>query len=208
MTPNDFKPILKALQKYYPLGLPETEGGFDDIQKVISEKLSSKHHLMENWFKFIEELKVITSYHVEDTYYFQFPNLKVIIEQKVCLEGITVDKRFIICISLLCPFFSYFYEYTHWVKLPTGGSLGLSGTYFLKSENYDNLKIDLDLANVEKLITKYFPEYSFLYHFSLMTKEISGGYPVGDVFQGKLDRKYNIYQYLFDNIYHRNAIDL
>lgn len=206
MKPLDFKLILKALQKYYPLGLPETEGGYDDIQEIIRAKLNGEHPIMENWFKFIEELKVVTPHLVDDCYYFQYPDLMVIIENKVMIEDIAVHKRFIICLSLLCPIFTYFYEYSHSVKRHTSGALILGGTYFLKDENYQNFKINIDLEVIDKLILKYFPNFSFAYHLALVYNEISGGFPIGESHGS--DKKFNLYQYLFNNIYHRNSIDL
>ena len=82
----------------------------------------------------------------------------------------------------------------------------LGGTYFLKDENHENFKIDIDLEIIDKLIVKYFPEYSFAYHLALAYNEISGGFPIGE--SHGPDKKYNLYQYLFNNIYHRNSIDL
>jgi hypothetical protein len=206
METFDFKLILKALKKYYPLGLPETEGGYDDIREIISKKLSGEHPIMEKWVKFIDELKAMNPHFVDDCYYFQYPDLMVIIENKVTVEGITVNRRFIICISLLCPIYTYFYEYSHSVKRQTSGALILGGTYFLKDENYENFKINVDLEVIDKLIIKYFPEYSFAYHVSLMYKEITGGFPIGE--SHGLDKKYNLYQYLFNSIYHKNNIDI
>lgn len=206
METLNFKLILKALQKYYPLGLPETEGGYDDIRKIIKTKLNGEHPIMNDWVKFIEELKSETPHWVDDCYYFQYPDLMVIIENKVVIEGIEVNKRLIISLSLLCPIFTYFYEYSHSVKRQTSGALILGGTYFLKDENYENFKIDIDLEVVNKLIIKYFPDYSFAYHLALTYNEISGGFPIGESHGS--DKKYNLYQYLFNNIYHRNTIDL
>ena len=205
METLDFKLILKALQKYYPLGLPETEGGYDDIREIIKTKLNGEHPMMENWAKFIEELKVMTPHFVDDYYYFQYPDLMVIIENKEVIEGITVNKRFIICFSLLCPIFTYFYEYSHSVKRMTGGLFMLSGINFLKNEDYENFKIDVDLEIIDKLVVKYFPDYLFSYHLSLIFNEISGGFPIGE--SHAPDRKFNLYQYLFNNVHHRNIID-
>ena len=202
----NFKLILKAFQKYYPLGLPRTEGGYDDIREIIKAKLNGKHPMMENWAKFIEELKSVTTHSVDDYYYFQCPDLMLILENKVIIEGIEVNKRLIISFSLLCPIFTYFYEYSHSVKRHTSGALILGGTYFLKDENYENFKIDIDLEVIDKLILKYFPNFSFAYHLELFYNEISGGFPVGESLGS--DKKFNLYQYLFNNIYHRNSIDL
>jgi hypothetical protein len=206
METLNFKLILKSLQKYYPLGLPETEGGYDDIQEIIRTKLNGEHPIMGNWLKFIEELKSMTPYLIDDCYYFQYPDLMVIIENKVIIEGIEINKRFIISFSLLCPIFTYFYEYSHSVKRPTCGALILSGTYFLKDENYETFKINIDLEVIDKLIVKYFSDYSFAYHLALVYNEISGGFPIGE--SPGPDKKYNLYQYLFNNVYHRNSIDL
>lgn len=205
METLDFKLLLKALQRYYPLGLPETEGGYDDIREIIRTKLNGEHPIMENWAKFIKELKVMTPYFVEDSYYFQFPNLRVVIENKVTIEDVIVNKRFIISFSLLCPSFTYFYEYSHSVNRMTGGLFMLSGINFLKNENYENFKIDLDLEIINKLIVKYFPDYSFSYHLALIFNEILGGFPIGE--SHGPDRKFNLYQYLFDNVSLRNNID-
>ncbi len=205
MEDLNYKLILKSLQKYYPLGLPETEGGYDDIREIIKTKLNGTHPMMESWAKFIEELKSVTTHSINDYYYFQCPDLMVIIEDKVIIEGIEVNKRLIISFSLLCPIFTYFYEYSHLVKRHTSGALILGGTYFLKDENYENFKIDIDLEVIDKLIAKYFPDFSFAYHLALVYSEISGGYPIGE--SPGTNRKFNLYQYLFNNIYHRNSID-
>ncbi|MBC8109664.1 MAG: hypothetical protein H7Y04_01240 [Verrucomicrobia bacterium] len=200
MEQKDLEVIMKAFQAYYPLGMPDIKNGFDKIREVIGAKIREEHILLERWFVLVTELKQITTHQVYNLYYTQFPNLMVTIDQVISIGNIKVNQRFILCFSLLCTYFTYFYDYHHRTELIVKGKGGLSmkGIYFLNNDIFEELKIDIPLEKINEIIKKHFPEYHYLYHYDLMMHNIVGGYPIGYNFQYDDQKKYSIYQYLFD----------
>ncbi|MCE2996945.1 MAG: hypothetical protein LW863_15200 [Flammeovirgaceae bacterium] len=100
--------------------------------------------------------------------------------------------------SLLTPYYTIYFTYTHRVKLEEGqGSAILGPLVFLNDKSYSSLKPVVNLESIMSSIEVNFPGYKFVDHYALMINKLQGGLPYG--FDRDLPpEKYTYYQFLFD----------
>lgn len=129
--------------------------------------------------------------------YLQFPNLMVSLDENHEVNGIKVIKSAIICISLLAPFYTCYYRYSHRVKLHQG-SLPMGYWVFVNDKSYHSLKPTISLELLSRSVQNFFPNYTFLNHYPLMINYLEGGLPYGESKEYYQPAKYSFYQFLFD----------
>ncbi|NBP70338.1 MAG: hypothetical protein EBU52_16535, partial [Cytophagia bacterium] len=135
---NKTKILLSYIHKYYPIGMPQLKNWNEDISIIIGEKISEKHQYSKNWTSIIRDLRS-EELVIRDFSFTQFPSLMLEIEQSDSNSGIIVYRNFVLCLSLLCPFYTYYYEYIHKVPLEKG-LLPLKSIVFFSHENFQSLK--------------------------------------------------------------------
>lgn len=191
--------LLKAAHKYYPVGHPFIEGWSQDIRRIIGDKVDGKADALLQWKGLVESSRSENNLiEIIDLSFLQFPNLMLIFEDVEKFTPISVHKNLVLCLSLLCPFYTYYHEYTHKVST-NGGLITLNKLVFLSDETLANLKGRISEMDIAKNVKKFFPDYSYIYHYDLMMNKIVGGFPHGidGMTEGNLE--YSIYQFLFNN---------
>lgn len=190
---NNYKTLLAYLHKFYPIGMPLMNNWSEDISIIVSEKIHEKHQYSQNWISLRDGLR---SYNlvIRDLSFAQFPSLMLEIEEVESKSDILVYKNFVLCLSLLCPFYTYYYEYKHKVQLEKG-LLPFNNIVFFSQENFKPLKNSVSLDKIDRLLNTHFPAYQFISHFELMMNSVIGGIPHGAIDAAKPES--SIFQFLF-----------
>lgn len=198
MDQSIFAELLFDIHKYYPIGLPTIKTTQEDkIRKKIVEKLEDQSKLNKQWQNVIGEFRKIGVGRVENISYMNFPNLKASIDSDHEIEGITVRKSFVVCISLLTPYYTYYCRYSHCVKLDVGCS-ELGYWIFQTDKGFSYLKPSVDVEFIVSTIQANFPDHKFIDHYPLMINKIQGGLPFGFFNEYYTPADYSYYQFLFD----------
>jgi len=184
-----YKELLNIIAGYYPI----TNNESNQLREIVSEKVN---HLEDSSnFKFLcEDLEAIG--HVEDFSYLQFPNNKLYLEEIEDIGNYRTYKNFAVCISLLCPYYTFFYEFQFKLKTDEG-FLGLSQVSFLRDNKFDLIRQKLDLVKIDSMIKSRFPNHSYIDHYALLVNEVNMGLPFGQFETEK--REFSIFRYLFDS---------
>lgn len=186
--------LLNVISGYYPITNQED----NLIKEIVSDKIN---HLEDrSSFKLLcEDFETIGS--VEDFSYLQFPNRKLILEEIEDVGVYRIYKNFAVCISLLGPYYTFFYEYQFRVKNEKGFFL-LSHICFLKDEKFKSIKKNFDLEKIDSMIKSRYPNHSYVNHYHLLMNEIDKGVPFGQL---DLEKKmHSMFLYLFDNVFFDN----
>jgi hypothetical protein len=195
-----FNELRSDIYKYYPIGVPGLKTSQEDaIREKIIEKMKDQSEMNIQWRKVIGEYRKLGFSLVENRYFIEFPNLMASLDLNHDVEGITIKKSVLVCISLLTPYYTYYYTYSHWVKLDEGqGSAFLGPLVFSDRKSYSSLKPAVNLESIVSPIAIHFPSHKFVEHSVLMINKIQGGVPYG--FDRDLPPKeYSYYQFLFDS---------
>jgi hypothetical protein len=185
-----YKELIRVIESYYPI----TNERQSVIRKVINDKIDN----LDNHNSVLKLLcnDLMSVGHVEDFSYLQFPNLKIYIEHIEDEYHFRTYKNFAICISLLCPYYTYFYEYDFRIKT-SEGFLRISKICFLKDDKFKFLTKNLDVNQIDSIIKLKFPNYSFVNHQALIENKMEAGLPYG-AFDFS-ETKYSFMEYLFDS---------
>lgn len=195
-----FNELLWDIYKYYPIGEPRAKTKQEDeIRRIIVGKMKDQSEVNVQWRKVISEYRKLEFSLVENRYFIEFPNLMASLDLNHTVEGIKIQKSVVVCISLLTSYYTYYYTYSHWVKLDEGqGSAHLKPLIFLDDKSYSSLKPTVNLESIVSPIAIHFPGHKFVEHSVLMSNKIQGGVPYG--FDRDLPPKeYSYYQFLFDS---------
>jgi len=184
-----YNELLNTISGYYPITNENIQ-----IREIVADKIN---HLDDpSSFKSLcEDFETIG--HVEDFSYSQFPNKKLYLEEIEDIGMYRTYKNFAVCISLLCPYYTFFYEFQFKLKMEEG-FLGLSQICFLRDKKFDLIQQDIDLSRIDSMIKARFPHHSYIDHYALIVNETSKGLPFGEFETGK--NEFSIFRYLFDNI--------
>jgi hypothetical protein len=191
--------LLPYIHKYYPIGMPRLRTDQEDeIRKIITEKLDYKSDVSIRWNSVVSEFRTLGFNHVENMSYLQFPSLMASLDLNHEVENIKVTKSFVMCISLLAPYYTYYFRYSHRVKLDLG-SLPLGYWAFFNDLSCQLLKPPIDINLVNHQMQRYFPNHEFVSHFTLMINQVGCGLPYGFLKEDYLPSHHSYYQFLFDN---------
>lgn len=191
--------LLPYIHKYYPIGMPYLKTNQEDeIRKIITEKIDEKSEVNTRWREALHDFKKMGFSHVENMSYLQFPNLMASMDLNHEVGNIKITKSVVVCISLLAPYYTYYYRYSHRVKFDLG-SLFMGYWVFFNHKPYQSLKPPVDINLVGEQFEKYFPKYEFVNHFALMINQVGSGLPYGFSQGDHLPSHYSYYQFLFDN---------
>lgn len=198
MTSNVFFDLLGYVHKYYPVGCPTYKTSQEnEIRSKIADKLNDKSEVHSQWNNLMMDFRKLGFSHVENMSYLQFPNLMVSLDENHEVTGIKITKSIVVCISLLAPFYTYYYRYSHKVKLAEG-SLPMGYWVFFQDKSYDALKPSVNLESLNFSISNFFRSYNFISHYPLMINQIEGGLPFGQSKEYYQSSKHGFYQFLFD----------
>ncbi len=194
-----FTELRSDIYKYYPIGVPGLKTSQEDaIKKIVVEKMNSQSEVNIQWKKVIDQYRKLEFSLVENRYFIHFPNLMVSLDLNHEVEGITVKKSLVVCISLLTPYYTFYFTYSHWIKLEEGQGFAFLGPLvFSEKKAFSSLKPAVNLESIMSPIEVNFPGYKFVDHYTLMINKLQGGLPYG--FDRDLPpEKYSYYQFLFD----------
>ncbi|MEI9920871.1 MAG: hypothetical protein WDO14_19065 [Bacteroidota bacterium] len=183
-----YQEILNTISAYYPILNP----GSSQLSEIISGKIEN----LDAPSDFKSLCRDLTSIgKVEDLSYLQFPNLKLQVEDVENVGNYRTLKNFAVCISMLGPYYTFFYEIQFKMKT-SDGFLELSRVCFLKDEKFKFIRKDLDFAEIDSKIKSKYPTYRYVDHYSLLVNEVDRGLPYGELETDK--KKYSFFRYLFD----------
>lgn len=185
-----YNELLKIINEHYPIA----DVVNCSCAKVIAEKLL---HINDNprMKRLVDNFSAIGQ--ASDYSFAQFPNLKLIVEETEDSNNLRLRKNFSVSISLLGPYFTYFYEYEFRIKSPDGYPL-ISKILFLEDRKFDYINRKINLSAVDEIMRTVYPDYFYVNHFSLLVNEVAKGVPYGE--SGLADGEYSMFRYLFDNI--------
>lgn len=150
----------------------------------------------EKWRSLGDVLKAKTNFLIRDYNYQQFPNFKLAIELDNNYGELTSRKSIVIVASLLCPYYTYFFEFRVSTRI-VDGFLPLGKIAFFNDKRLDNLKIQFNSNLIDENLNRLFPNWNFVNHYYLMHARVDGLLPING--QYATDRKFSIYEFLFDN---------
>lgn len=190
MEETIYKKLLAAIQKYYPID-DLGKNNYREAEDLVLLKIEQIDFVTE-WSKVVDELE--KDFDVMNMDFLQFPNLKLYLEEIQIISHYKVRSNFTLCLSLLCPFYTYFFEYDIQVKTNTG-FYPLTKIGFLTEEKFRMIKRDIPLNKIQSIVKSQFPDYNYVDHYPLMTNMIKSGMPYG---AGSEESEYSLYQFLFD----------
>lgn len=189
--------LLRIIHKYYPIGVPHFAKWQEGIRSVIENKIRGGSDQRKRWDSLILQLRD-KGMVVQDLSFLQFPNLMCFVENLETISNIQIKKNFVICASLLCPYYTCYFEYKVGVQVK-GGVLPFGSMVFFSSAGYDSLKISASITEISNLFGSQFPEYTMIGHYDLMMFKVQGGVPYGEDSSHNGNLEHSIYQYLFYN---------
>jgi hypothetical protein len=190
-----FRTLLNSIHHYYPIGVPRLPGRHDLAAEIISKKLEQGGELEKNWKNLMGDLKIVNE-KFSNYSFIQFPSLIAVAEKPTEHGNILATSSFVLCVSLLTPYYTYFFQYGHSIK----SIVNFNKITFFKNGQFDTFKFSVDVTKIDDAVKKYFPNYQFIDHYYLMVNNIIGGVPYGksdNYADGKTP--YSLYQFLFNS---------
>lgn len=197
MDSNIQRKLLQVIHENYPVGSPWIKNWNDTLQKVVEDKIDDKSESVISWNTLINKLRD-KGLSIQNLSHLQFPNLMLIVGHSETFQNVTIYKNLAVCLSLLCPFYTYYYEYKHKVRIGEG-LLPFNNFVFHSQKNFESLKIFVPLKDIESTLNYHFPGHSFISHYSLMMNKISSGFPYGVSSINNDNLEYSFYQFLFNS---------
>lgn len=196
--------LLKAIHSFYPVGMNDIMmkyDGFAAFQDILSDKINV---VMEggdpSWNNLSHELgRIFAGHPLMDQSYNQFPSYQFCITllEKDDRE-MKIERRLLVNISLLCPYYTLFFETKMDIKLHNSKSLPqLTTSVFNLHTTDDPAKSKME--EIRKLVETHFKGYQFAYHKTLFEYHIDGCGTYSNWQEYEAGRKYPVYSYLFDS---------
>lgn len=195
--------LLKAVQKFYSIGLPYDNyryGGYEKLRRILEDKIIGlKNFKVTPWTHLMRDVEYeIEQAQILDLAGEQFPNFISRIELgNEEFRGLVQSKALYINISLLIDYYTVFYESTTRFKLYSDeGRFSNPRKVILYGEG-NARKEELELLHRLKEIAQvHFPEYRFIAHHDLFHQKITGGLPHGEDAEA-MKSQYSFYRFLF-----------
>jgi len=196
--------LLKAIHSFYPVGINNIMAKYEGLaafRTILSNKINS---VMEgestSWSNLVYELgKIFSDRPIMDQSYNQFPSYLLSITFFEKDDGeIKLERRLLVNVSLLCSYYTIFFETRINVKSNNGGLLpGFApGVFSLYSTN-DPAQNRIDA--IKMLVEAHFKGYQFAYHKTLFDYCIEGCGTYSNWQEYEAGQKYPVYSYLFDS---------
>ncbi len=180
----------------------KTPERLDYVKTIVSDKIKSlqgeenpQNEKLRKWGEVIDALKR-KSVNVDDISYNQFPNLQANVTEVLEANHVLIKKGFVVTLSLLDYYYTYFAFID--VRIPIeSGLLPVGQLAFLQTPKLKSLLPSFSL-DFPKIVEKYFTEYRYIDHYTLLTHNANLGIPFN--YQGNDSfTTYPLYFYLFDN---------
>ncbi|HMR93389.1 MAG TPA: hypothetical protein PKC69_13795 [Chitinophagaceae bacterium] len=196
--------LLKDIYSFYPVGLNSFMGSYEGSKKfreILTKKINDEIDGADRpWLKLTKELKnLFSAYQFFDMAYIQFPSYQLsvnFLDKKDC--GIRLERRLILNVSLLCSFYTIFFETKIKIKgedqnFDPNNSFGILSFH---SENNILLK---DVEKVRELTEREFTGYRFIHHKMLFDYKIEGCGTYSNWQEYQPGQRNPVYFYLFDS---------
>ena len=212
ISSNEYNPIydlVKAVHKYYPIGLNEPNdfyAGYQQLKGILAEKINKlmANSLPAECLRLEEDTQsLFKNYPVLNSYHRQFPNyaLDIKLPDKKYPE-IQLSYHLKIRISLLTNYYTLFFEE---VALHKNIMRSLISLNPMVSYAVSSTLVGIDgsqkmIENMKNVIQTHFPNHQFVNHNLLMLRKMHGGYPHGTD-PNPYNNENSFYNFLFDNEY-------
>lgn len=150
---------LKAVYAYYPIGASyfhKEYSGWSNARKIVDRKIRTLDEPRNNsWLSLIDNLKELYPNKVFDMGYLQFPSYTCCVSiSENETDQIKYTRNLIVSISLLCPFYTYYYEDRYVFKIKSSfNSPAITRILFLSANTagakLDEAAIDIIRRNIE-----------------------------------------------------------
>ena len=188
--------LARSIYQYYPIGFTQAKNWNRQLNNIIADKIDGKLELLKQWDAVVKDLRN-GNLKIENLSWLQFPNLMLVVEHAEKIQDLVVYKNLILCASLLCPFYTCFYQYETKVSIENG-IMPLSSLAFSSTKGFDTLRSPTSCKIVQETFERFFTNYTFLGHFDLMVNKLYGGVPHGIDKIYNTNLEYSMYQFLFN----------
>jgi hypothetical protein len=202
--------LLEYLYSVYPVGLPYLQTRFKGVIKANEILLSKLNNLENNsdWKPTIEELAKKFPGTLLDRGFIQFPSyLASIDRQKSTSERFIFVSRLHLCISLLCPYYTVFFEDEYRFDKHFEFSITLPHRIFYSKRKPDSSELEKTIEEVQKIVAKYFPQYEFVSHQILFRHKIPGVIPYRED-PNTQENSYTFYRLLFEGSLYEDYLQI
>jgi len=176
--------LLYHIQANYPIGIPELYDQprlYSNRDKIVQQKFSLDQSQQITPWKELLTASTAGIGEVKDFGHRQFPGYmlkKEVFETTLEFNHIHFSREIILCVSLLCPYYTAFYndEYTfndvksaHRLSVPTFRIVSQQVVTSEYNQEVSKLQSLLDL------VPKYFPGYQFVQHSIVFKNTVTNG---------------------------------
>ena len=196
--------LLNRIHYYYPIGqeqLGTNHPGYIDYNKILTSKINNIiEDKKSNWDELTKLIMGIYKDGFFDMNYLQFPSHigKIALKNELHQEY-DYQQTLVINISLLCNFYTIFFEDTFIYKNYID-PLPKPKTKILYLNQKKKIEINHTIEIIQQKIKWLFPEYEYINHKVLFLYEIKAGVPYTDGYEYATP-PYFIYNFLFDGFF-------
>ncbi|HWC52329.1 MAG TPA: hypothetical protein VG676_02005 [Chitinophagaceae bacterium] len=196
--------LLNQVYKYYPVGMSHLRNvhpGYKEMRAIVAKKINQIIEKEETpWSRLIKKLEIEFKLNLLDMGYLQFPCYAARIKiQQDKTDFFNYHKDFVLVISLLCDFYTVYYEDTYQFTnhLPAENPVSFK-VIFLKNkdEKEDQEKLFDTLC---KIIPVYFNNYGYIHHRILFEHKVTDVFPYSEDIT-TIKKEFPIYNLLFEDL--------
>lgn len=198
--------LMQAVNKYYPVGLPDLASDYPGRRMWIDKLEGKFSETSATSIRWTALTKALNKYYgteaVEDMLYRQFPGFTAYIKlMEKDADGFRQTRHLVLNISLLSDVYTVFCEDKFYVEAVAKQANETYTEPFILLSAKSNSNFQPDLSNVKDLVTEHFPDHSFLAHKYLFFYKIQACTPYSTEYSPHLS--YNIYDYLMNDCYYQ-----
>ncbi len=196
--------LLKAIHSFYPVGINSLMGkyeGFSVFRRILDRKINeiAEGHT-SSWTMLKDEIKCIFPHQsIIEQSYNQFPSYQLYIRIFERDEkGIRFERRLCLNISLLCQYYTLFFETIVSIKSHNDSEHSVATSRIFSFFDLEESKKN-DIDEIKLLIEKNYKDYQFVHHKILFSYFIEGCGTYSNWQEYETGQKNPIYLFLFDS---------
>lgn len=204
MNTEEVSFLLSHVHKFYSIGMPGLVDfpGEKEFKAIVTQKITRLINKESTaWTALVAAIKKECSFQIKDFASRQFPSymLEIILEEAE-QNGIKVQKKLVLNISLLCPGYTLFFEDEYRLISYSNVSNTPMSTVLSFLQHPMAEKLERFIGHVRASVDENFPEHSFLPHDSLFSIEVRAGLP-SSCFPPLVEDTFPIYTFLLDGFF-------